>query len=59
MSKQEKHYNASNCASGRIVRMKKFRIFAVIHRSNKQAHMITKNVAALANMNVKAATQLP
>ena len=31
LSKQEKHYNASNCASDGIGRMKKFRIFAVIH----------------------------
>lgn len=38
-----------------IGRMKKFRIFADIHRGNRQANMIAKNVGALANMNLRTA----
>ena len=38
-----------------ICRMKKFRIFADIHRNNGQADMIAKNVVALANLNLKTA----
>ena len=36
-----------------IGRMKKFRIFADIHRNNGLQNMIAKNVAALANINLK------
>ena len=36
-----------------ICRMKKFRIFADIHRNNQQKNMIAKNVGALANINLK------
>jgi hypothetical protein len=35
--------------------MKKFKIFADIHRGNGQKNMIAKNVAALANINLKMA----
>ena len=35
--------------------MKKFRIFADTHRNNGQADMIARNVAALANLNLKTA----
>lgn len=38
-----------------IGRMKKFRIFADIHRGNHLQNMIAKNVAALANINLKIA----
>ena len=38
-----------------ICRMKKFRIFAETHRGNRQKNMIAKNVAALANLNLKTA----
>ncbi len=38
-----------------ICRMKKFRIFADTHRNNGQADMIARNVAALANLNLKTA----
>jgi hypothetical protein len=36
-----------------IGRMKKFRIFADIHRGNGHVNMIAQNVAALANLNLK------
>lgn len=36
-----------------IGRMKKFNIFADIHRNNRQQNMIAKNVGALANLNLK------
>jgi hypothetical protein len=36
-----------------IGRMKKFHIFADIHRNNGQVNMIAKNVGALANLNLK------
>jgi hypothetical protein len=35
--------------------MKKFRVFAEICRNNSQQNMIAKNVAALANINLKLA----
>ena len=38
-----------------ICRMKKFGIFADTHRNNGQADMIARNVAALANLNLKTA----
>ncbi len=38
-----------------IGRMKKFRIFADIHRGNGLQNMIAKNVGALANINLKTA----
>jgi len=38
-----------------ICRMKKFKIFADIHRNNQQKNMIAKNVGALANLNLKTA----
>jgi len=38
-----------------ICRMKKFKIFADIHRNNGQVNMIAKNVGALANLNLKTA----
>lgn len=38
-----------------IGRMKKFKIFSDIHRGNGQQNMIAKNVAALANINLKLA----
>ena len=38
-----------------ICRMKKIGIFADTHRNNGQADMIAKNVAALANLNLKTA----
>ena len=38
-----------------IGRMKKFRVFAETCRNNSQQNMIAKNVAALANINLKLA----
>ncbi len=38
-----------------IGRIKKFRIFADIHRSNDLQNMIAKNVGALANINLETA----
>ena len=38
-----------------ICRMKKFRIFAEIHRNNRHQNMIAKNVGALANLKLKTA----
>lgn len=60
LSKAEKQYNRwhSGLRIGvehAIGRMKKFRIFADIHRNNSLQNMIAKNVAALANINLKMA----
>ncbi len=38
-----------------IGRMKKFKIFADIHRNNGLQNMIAKNIGALANINLKTA----
>jgi len=46
-------YDASFGVEHAIGRMKKFRIFADIHRNNGLQNMIAKNVAALANVNLK------
>jgi len=60
LSKENKRYNRwhSGLRIGvehAIGRMKKFRIFADIHRNNGLQNMIAKNVAALANINLKTA----
>ncbi len=60
LSKEDKRYNRwhSGLRVGvehAIGRMKKFRIFADIHRGNGLQNMIAKNVAALANINLKMA----
>jgi hypothetical protein len=60
LSKGDKAYNQwhSSLRIGvehAIGRMKKFKIFADIHRGNGQKNMIAKNVAALANINLKMA----
>ncbi len=58
VSKEEKKYNRwfAGLRIGvehAIGRMKKFRIFADIHRNNGLQNMIAKNVGALANINLK------
>ncbi|PCJ38689.1 MAG: IS5/IS1182 family transposase [Alphaproteobacteria bacterium] len=58
LSKENKRYNRwhSGLRVGvehAIGRMKKFRIFADIHRNNGLQNMIAKNVGALANINLK------
>lgn len=60
LSKEDKKYNKwfSGLRIGvehAIGRMKKFKIFADIHRGNGLQNMIVKNVAALANINLKIA----
>ena len=60
LTKEEKGYNTwhSKLRIGvehGIGRMKKFNIFADIHRNNRQQNMIAKNVGALANLNLKTA----
>ena len=60
LSKENKRYNHwhSGLRIGvehAIGRMKKFRIFADIHRNNGLQNMIAKNVGALANINLKTA----
>ncbi|MCP4257271.1 MAG: transposase [Planctomycetes bacterium] len=60
LSKENKRYNRwhSGLRVGvehAIGRMKKFRIFADIHRNNGLENMIAKNVGALANINLKIA----
>ncbi|MCP3971561.1 MAG: transposase family protein, partial [Rhodobacteraceae bacterium] len=60
LTKEQKTYNTWHAklrigVEHGICRMKKFRIFAVIHRYNGQADMIAKNVGALANLNLKTA----
>jgi hypothetical protein len=60
LSKDNKAYNQwhSRLRIGvkhAIGRMKKFKIFSDIHRGNGQKNMIAKNVAALANINLKMA----
>jgi len=60
LTNQDKSYNQwhSSLRVGvehAIGRMKKFRIFADIHRGNTLENMIAKNVAALANINLKLA----
>lgn len=60
LSKEEKAYNHwhSGLRIGvehAIGRMKKFKIFADINRNNSMLNMIAKNVAALANINLKTA----
>lgn len=58
LTKKEQDYNTwhSQLRIGvehGIGRMKKFKIFADIHRSNRHQNMIAKNVGALANLNLK------
>lgn len=58
LTKEEQGYNTwhSKLRIGvehGIGRMKKFNIFADIHRNNRQQNMIAKNVGALANLNLK------
>jgi len=60
LSKEDKTYNRwhSGLRVGvehAIGRMKKFNIFSDIHRNNGLQNMIAKNVAALANINLKIA----
>ena len=60
LSKEDKAYNTWHSkhrigVEHAIGRMKKFRIFADIHRSNGQVNMIACNVGALANLNLKTA----
>lgn len=60
LTKADKNYNYwhSSLRIGvehAIGRMKKFNIFAAIHRGNGLQNMIAKNVAALANINLKLA----
>lgn len=60
LSKEDKKYNSwlSGLRIGvehAIGRMKKFRLFADIHRGNRLQNMMAKNVGALANMNLKNA----
>ena len=60
LSKENKAYNRwhSGLRVGvehAIGRMKKFRIFADIHRNNGLQNMIAKNIGALANINLKFA----
>ena len=60
VTKEQKSYNTWHAklrigVEHGICRMKKFGIFADTHRNNGQADMIAKNVAALANLNLKTA----
>ena len=60
LSKQDKAYNRwfngmRIKAEHAICRMKKFNIFSDINRANQHHNMIAKNVAALANINLKTA----
>ncbi len=60
LTKEQKTYNTWHAklrigVEHGICRMKKFNIFSDIHRNNGQADMIAKNVAALANLNLKTA----
>ena len=60
LTKEQKDYNTWHAklrigVEHGIGRMKKFRIFADIHRNNQQQNMIAKNVGALANLNLKTA----
>jgi hypothetical protein len=60
LSKEDKKYNKwfSRLRIGvehAIGRMKKFGVFAGIHRGNRLQNMMAKNVGALANMNLKIA----
>ena len=60
LSKEDKAYNTWHSkhrigVEHAIGRMKKFRIFADIHRGNGQVNMIASNVGALANLNLKTA----
>jgi hypothetical protein len=60
LSKEDKKYNTwfSRLRIGvehAIGRMKKFRVFADIHRKNRLQNMMAKNVGALANINLKIA----
>lgn len=60
ISKADKKYNRwfSGLRAGvehAIGRMKKFRIFSETHRNNRLQNIIAKNVAALANINLKIA----
>ncbi len=60
LTKEEKDYNTWHAklrvgVEHGICRMKKFKIFADIHRNNQQKNMIAKNVGALANLNLKTA----
>lgn len=60
LSKENKSYNKQHSSlrvgvEHAIGRMKKFRIFADIHRNNRMQNMIAKNVAALANINLQTA----
>ncbi len=62
LSKEDKVYNRWFSAlrvgvEHAIARMKKFRIFAEIDRGNRLKNMIAKNVASLANINLK--TSIP
>lgn len=58
LSKEDKAYNCWHAGlrvgvEHAIGRMKKFNIFSDIHRNNGLQNMIAKNVAALANINLK------
>lgn len=60
LSKADKKYNRWFSAlrvgvEHAIGRMKKFRVFSETHRNNRLQNIIAKNVAALANMNLKTA----
>ena len=60
LDEEEKSYNTWHAGlrigvEHGICRMKKFKIFADIHRNNAQVNMIAKNVGALANLNLKGA----
>jgi len=60
LTKEEKDYNTWHAklrvgVGHGICRMKKFRIFADIHRNNQQKNMIARTVGALANLNLKTA----
>ncbi len=59
LSQEDKAYNRWHCClrvgvEHAIGRMKKFKIFADIHRNNGLQNMIAKNVGALANINLSA-----
>ena len=58
LTTEERDYNTGHSklrigVEHAIGRMKKFNIFADIHRNNRQQNMIAKNVGALANMKLK------
>lgn len=60
LTKEQKDYNTWHAklrigVEHGICRMKKYKIFADIHRNNRQKNMIAKNVGALANLNLKTA----